>query len=101
LGELTGLKEPSNEPELAQSGIEFLNRLILLFPIVLLNQEPSSVEFLFMFTLKALTGNDPLPKQSAAVFWVWFKYHQGKKHADPFPRLALSAFLTKVLLFVS
>lgn len=25
---------------------------------------------MFMFTLKALAGSDPLPKQAAADFWV-------------------------------
>ena len=28
-----------------------------------------------MFTLKALTGSDPLPKQSAALFWVRLKFY--------------------------
>jgi hypothetical protein len=30
------------------------------------------LEFLFVFTLKALTGNNPLPKFSAAEFWVCY-----------------------------
>jgi len=35
-----------------------------------LNQQPSSLEYLFIFTLKALTGSDPLPKIASADFWV-------------------------------
>lgn len=33
--------------------------------------QPSNVlEFLFMFAFKLLNGNEPLPKQTAAEFWV-------------------------------
>jgi hypothetical protein len=63
--------EPREDPEVAQSGIEFLHRLTTNFPRIFLgHQPPSSLEFLFMFTLKALAGSDPLPKASAAEFWV-------------------------------
>jgi hypothetical protein len=63
--------EPGNDPELTQTGIEFLIRLLPKYSHVLLNHQPSSsLEFIFMFTLKALAGSDPLPKQSAAEFWV-------------------------------
>ncbi|QSZ30779.1 hypothetical protein DSL72_000337 [Monilinia vaccinii-corymbosi] len=67
--------EPSNDPEISQPSIEFLNRLISTPKNlnILLNHEPkSSLEHIFMFTLKALTGRDPLPKQSAAEFWSSF-----------------------------
>jgi len=57
----------------AQSGIEFLHRLVTNFPGILMShQPPSSFEFLFMFPLKALAGSDPLPKAAAAEFWVRF-----------------------------
>ena len=63
--------EPANEPEIAQNGIDFINRLVPTYLNVLLNhQPPSLVEFLFMFAIKALTGRDPLPKFVAADFWV-------------------------------
>jgi hypothetical protein len=63
--------EPGNDPELSQTGIEFLLRLLPKYSQVLLShQPPSSLEFMFMFTLKALAGSDPLPKQAAADFWV-------------------------------
>ncbi|EMR90718.1 putative importin 13 protein [Botrytis cinerea BcDW1] len=67
--------EPSNDPEISQPSIEFLHRLISTPKNlhILLNHEPkSSLEHIFMFTLKALTGRDPLPKQSAAEFWASF-----------------------------
>ncbi|PQE11948.1 hypothetical protein CJF31_00000059 [Rutstroemia sp. NJR-2017a BVV2] len=65
--------EPSNDPEIADTSIQFLQRLISTPKNVhvLLNHEPkSSLEQIFMFTLKALTGRDPLPKASSAEFWV-------------------------------
>ncbi|KAJ8064622.1 hypothetical protein OCU04_006949 [Sclerotinia nivalis] len=67
--------EPSNDPEISQPSIEFLHRLTSTPKNlnILLNHEPkSSLEHIFMFTLKALTGRDPLPKQSAAEFWSSF-----------------------------
>ncbi|KAG0648341.1 Karyopherin [Hyphodiscus hymeniophilus] len=65
--------DPGNDPEIAQNSIEFLSRLIPTYLNVLLrHQPPASAEFLFMFTLKALTGNDPLPKIAAADFWSNF-----------------------------
>lgn len=63
--------EPSNDPEIAQAGIEFLQRLVGKFPKVLMSHQPvASLEFLFMFVLGALGGTDPLPKAAAAEFWV-------------------------------
>lgn len=68
--ELTSV-DPSNDPEVAQSGIEFMTRLVGQFPQILLNhQPPNSLEYILMFTLKALAGTDPLPKASATDFWV-------------------------------
>ncbi|KAH8821592.1 armadillo-type protein [Xylogone sp. PMI_703] len=69
---LQNIGEPSNEPEIAQHGIDFLCRLMPTHVTVLIQQSSSSLEFLFMFTLKALTGNDPLPKFMAADFWTIF-----------------------------
>ncbi|KAG4442578.1 hypothetical protein IFR05_001908 [Cadophora sp. M221] len=70
---LQNLGEPGNDPEIAQAGIEFLQRLLSKFPgVVLSHQPPSSLEFIFMFALKALAGTEPLPKASAADFWATF-----------------------------
>ena len=62
--------EPNNDPEIAQNGVDFLYRLIPSHIKNLLNYPSSSLEFLFIFSLKALTGNNPLPKFSAVEFWV-------------------------------
>lgn len=65
--------DPGNDPEVAQAGIDFLHRLLFNFPQVLLRHQPaSSLEYLFMFALKALAGTEPLPKASAAEFWSAF-----------------------------
>ncbi|CAG8971936.1 hypothetical protein HYALB_00003271 [Hymenoscyphus albidus] len=65
--------EPGNDPEIAQNGIDFLTRLVPKHLNTLMNhQPPTSLEFLFMFTLKALTGSDTVPKGSAAEFWASF-----------------------------
>jgi hypothetical protein len=40
------------------------------FPQIILSQPPASLEYLLMFTLKALAGSDPLPKTAAAEFWA-------------------------------
>jgi hypothetical protein len=71
MSDINRYPEPGNDPELTQTGIEFLIRLLPKYSQVLLNHQPSSsLEFIFMFTLKALAGSDPLPKQAAAEFWV-------------------------------
>jgi hypothetical protein len=35
-----------------------------------MEQPPALLENLFMFSLKAMTGRDPLPKSASADFWV-------------------------------
>lgn len=35
-------------------------------------QPTSSLEFVFMFSIKMLNGSEPLPKAAAADFWVGF-----------------------------
>ncbi|EPE34071.1 ARM repeat-containing protein [Glarea lozoyensis ATCC 20868] len=65
--------QPSNDPEVAQNGIDFLTRLLSKqLSSLMSHQPPSSLEFLFFFTLKALAGTDPLPKSAAADFWSTF-----------------------------
>lgn len=40
-------------------------------PGVFLQLQPTSLlEYLFMFAIKLLNGNEPLPKAAAAEFWV-------------------------------
>jgi hypothetical protein len=65
------LIDPEADPELSQNGIEFVTRLLSKSPVILLRLEPqNAAEFFFLFTLQVLDGKEPLPKASAAVFWV-------------------------------
>lgn len=63
--------EPDSNMELAQSGIDFINRVMSRYPEALLQIQPTTdLEFFFMFALKVLDGKEPLPKGSACDFWV-------------------------------
>jgi hypothetical protein len=67
--------DPANDPELAQYGIEFAQKAMTKAPSVFLQIQPtSSLEYLFMFAIKMLNGNEPLPKAAAAEFWVSFSH---------------------------
>ncbi|KAG6016548.1 hypothetical protein E4U54_001115, partial [Claviceps lovelessii] len=70
---LQALPEPEHDPELSQNGIEFASRLLMKSPSTLLAlQPPATAEFFFLFTIKVLDGNEPLPKGAAAEFWSNF-----------------------------
>ncbi|KAH8598068.1 armadillo-type protein [Bisporella sp. PMI_857] len=69
---LQSLAEPSNDPDIAQRGVELLSHFVSTYPGILLSQDSSILEIVFVFTLKALTGSDPLPKYSSAEFWTTF-----------------------------
>ncbi|KAH6661262.1 armadillo-type protein [Truncatella angustata] len=72
-GLLQQLQDPENDPELAQYGIEFAQKAMTKAPGVFLQLQPtSSLEYLFMFAIKMLSGNEPLPKAAAAEFWTNF-----------------------------
>lgn len=63
--------DPDRDSDLTQNGIEFINRVMSRYPEALLQVQPTSdLEFFFMFALKVLDGNEPLPKGSACEFWV-------------------------------
>lgn len=64
--------EPANDPEIAQTGIDFVYRLLPHNINFFMEQSSALLENFFMFTLRALTGRDPLPKYAAADFWVSF-----------------------------
>ncbi|KAI0849349.1 ARM repeat-containing protein [Daldinia vernicosa] len=69
---LNQLSEPEQDPELAQYGIEFAQRVMSKRPEILMSQPANMLEFLFMFAIKLLNGNEPLPKAAAADFWSTF-----------------------------
>lgn len=71
-GLLNQLSEPDQDPELAQYSLEFTQRVMARRPEILMSQPPNMLEFLFMFALKPLNGNEPLPKAAAADFWTTF-----------------------------
>ena len=76
LGLLQQLPEPEADTELTQRGIEFVDCVMQKNAAALLRLEPSSqLEYFFMFTLKVLDGNEPLPKAAAAEFWVSSFWH--------------------------
>jgi hypothetical protein len=59
------------DTEVTQNAIEFVTRIMKKDPETILRLQPtSSVEFFFLFTLRVLNGQEPLPKQAAADFWV-------------------------------
>ncbi|KAI1074084.1 armadillo-type protein [Whalleya microplaca] len=71
-GLLHQLQGPEDDPELAQYGIEFTQRVMARHPQILMSQPANSLEFLFMLAIKLLDGNEPLPKAAATEFWTTF-----------------------------
>ncbi|KAI8963555.1 ARM repeat-containing protein [Daldinia sp. FL1419] len=69
---LNQLSEPDQDPELAQYGLEFSQRVMSKRPEIFMSQPANMLEFLFMFAIKLLNGNEPLPKAAAADFWSTF-----------------------------
>lgn len=70
---LVGFLQGSTDVDIATSGIQFLNSLMPAYNNVLLGSlTPQSTEFIFMFTLRALTANDAMPKYAACDFWSVF-----------------------------
>lgn len=80
LGLLGQLLDPNDDPELAQSCIEFIQRAMLRRPDIFMSQSSDSLEFIFTLALKLLDGNEPLPKAAAAEFWVSFRQPNSPSH---------------------
>jgi hypothetical protein len=69
----TGLGDPQNDPEIAQSVVEFLGRLLRCYVDVLVLYQPyDRLENLFMFALDSLVVREPLVKKAASSFWASF-----------------------------
>ncbi|KAK5000317.1 member of the karyopherin-beta [Elasticomyces elasticus] len=67
------LQQPSTDPEIAQSCVDVVARLIPRYVDVLLGLQPVELlEHVFTFTILCLTGPDPLPKRSSTSFWASF-----------------------------
>jgi hypothetical protein len=72
-GQIQSLGDPRNDAEVAQALIDVLIRFMPEYVDVLLHLQPSSnLEAVFSFTLFSLEIPEPLPKRSAAKFWVCF-----------------------------
>ena len=60
-----------SDPELSQNAIDFVCRVLGKDPMILLQlQQREPLVFFFTFTLSVLDGQEPLPKATAAEFWV-------------------------------
>ncbi|KAI0013939.1 armadillo-type protein [Xylariaceae sp. FL0662B] len=71
-GLLHQLSGPDDDPELAQYGLEFVQRVMARRSEIFMSQPANMLEFLFMFAIKLLNGSEPLPKAAAADFWTTF-----------------------------
>lgn len=67
------VQDPQSDPEVSQSVVEFLNRMLSRYVNVLVHYQPSErVQMLFGFVLNALAVREPLVKKAAASFWATF-----------------------------
>ena len=65
--------DPQTDPDVAQSIVEFINRMLSKYVEVFVNYEPKPrVELLFMFALSSVGVREPLVKKAACTFWVCF-----------------------------
>lgn len=67
--------DPQTDPDVAQSIVEFMNRLLPKYMEILFSYEPKSrMELLFMFALNSMSVREPLVKKVACAFWVCICY---------------------------
>ncbi|KAL7627124.1 member of the karyopherin-beta [Parahypoxylon ruwenzoriense] len=71
-GLLHQISDLEPDPELAQYGLEFVQRVMARRPEILMSQPTNMLEFIFLFAIKLLNGSEPLPKAAAAEFWTTF-----------------------------
>ncbi|KAK4249639.1 hypothetical protein C7999DRAFT_39301 [Corynascus novoguineensis] len=70
---LQALPEPEADTEISVNGIAFVDRVMSKYPHVLFHPHHAPLlEFFFLFSIKVLDGNEPLPKAAAAEFWANF-----------------------------
>jgi hypothetical protein len=63
--------EPEADTEISVNGITFIDKVMSKYPEVVFQPHLTHLlEFFFLFSLKVLDGNEPLPKGAAAEFWV-------------------------------
>lgn len=67
------VQDPQSDPEVSQSVVDFMNRMLSRYVDILVHYQPSErVQMLFGFVLNALTVREPLVKKAAATFWATF-----------------------------
>ncbi|KXJ94562.1 armadillo-type protein [Microdochium bolleyi] len=93
LGCLHRLNASEDDPELAQYGVELVQKAIVQRPEVVMSQSPESLEFIFEFALKLLKGSEPLPKAAASEFWATLIV---AKATDPNIQASLTSALNHV-----
>ncbi|KAH6636082.1 armadillo-type protein, partial [Chaetomium tenue] len=65
--------EPEADTEISLNGISFIDKVMSKYPDVLFHPHHAQLlEFFFLFSIKVLDGNEPLPKGAAAEFWANF-----------------------------
>ncbi|KAL2156546.1 hypothetical protein VTH82DRAFT_1291 [Thermothelomyces myriococcoides] len=70
---LQALPEPEADTEISVNGINFVDKVMSKYPDVLFHPHHAPLlEFFFLFTIKVLDGNEPLPKAAASEFWANF-----------------------------
>jgi len=65
--------EPEADTEISLNGIFFIDKIMSKYADVLFHPHHAQLlEFFFLFSLKVIDGNEPLPKAAACEFWVRF-----------------------------
>lgn len=64
------LGNPQKDPEIAQSSVEFLHKVVRCYPEIFVQYQPANnLERLVLFTLNSLSVREPLVKKAATGFW--------------------------------
>lgn len=71
-GIMASLADPSNDPQVSQLCIDFLERLCSRYADVLLGLPQADLQGVFMFTLRCLTSDAPMLKRTTCSFLVSF-----------------------------
>ncbi|KAH6624230.1 armadillo-type protein [Chaetomium sp. MPI-SDFR-AT-0129] len=70
---LQALPQPEADTEISLNGINFVDKIMSKYSDVLFHPHHEQlIEFFFLFSIKVLDGNEPLPKGAAAEFWANF-----------------------------
>ncbi|KAL1305579.1 hypothetical protein AAFC00_007184 [Neodothiora populina] len=79
------LKDPSNDPQLAQICVEFLQRLLVAYLDVLLAPSDEEIAGVLQFVLACVTGQAPMLKRIACNFFEPLIAHGRPNNPAPLP----------------